>query len=184
MFDDPFKRTFARMDLVVPTAIDPWTLLGGSTTPVDTIPGSLATSGKMDDVIWTTEAVICLVSDRLVEWMIEKQVTGWRLFPLDLAPKSFEGMTYHGLTVTGRSGAVEYWRPADASERDDWRIRIAQSGWDGSDFFLAAGTAYVFATEKVHHLVAQNRIQNVEMTRIDDVRIADVVKRRAKQARG
>ncbi len=176
-FADPFLPRYRRVDLRLPDKLDPWSLLDGSFTQTAPIPVSWATLGALDDVLWTTEAVLGLVSDRFVGWLEEQNVTGWRVFSVVPKDRWAGASTYHGLVVTGRSAPIEYWRDSGTAEREDWRIRIRPSKWDGSDFFLAEGTAYIFTTEKVHRIVSGHHIKNVEMKTLADVRVADVVVR-------
>jgi hypothetical protein len=181
-FADPFNRRYRRADLELPATLDPWSMLDGSATSSTPISACWRTAGETDEVLWTTEAVLGLVSRQFVQWLHEQRLTGWRVHPVDFKEKEASAAAYQVLVVTGRSHAIQYWRRPGAPEAEDWHIRIDPSGWDGSDFFLAEGTAFIFASSKVHHLVKGHGINNVEMKRIADVKIADVVVRRLDDA--
>lgn len=157
-------------------------MLDGSVTSDVPISASWKTAGETDDLIWTTEAVLGLVSPRFVGWLQEEHLTGWRLHPVAFTEREPTASAYQVLVVTGRSGAIQYWRHPTASETEDWHIRLDQPERDGSDFFLAEGTAFIFASDKVRQLMRSHRVKNVEMKRIADVRIADVVARRLDRA--
>lgn len=182
-FGDPFNRRYRRADLELPPTLDPWSVLDGSATSEMSISASWQTAGETDDVIWTTEAVLALVSSRFVRSLQEQHLTGWRVHPVAFTERDAIASAYQVLVVTGRSHAIQYCRPPGARETEDWHIRVDPLGWNGSDFFLAEGTAFIFASNRVHQLVTTRGVKNVEMTGIDDVRIADVVVQRLTRAK-
>jgi hypothetical protein len=181
-FADPFNRQYGRADLELPPTLDPWSVLDGSAGPATPIPVSWKTAGDVDEVIWTTEAVLGLISHQFVEWLEEQRLTGWRVHPVTFGERESNLSVYQVLVVTGRSQSIEYCRPPDAPETEDWSIRVDPSGWDGSDFFLAKGTAFIFASHRVNRLVQNHLVKNVEMKGIADVTIADAVVRRLDRA--
>lgn len=182
MFADPFNRRYRRADLELPPTLDPWSVLDGTATSDMPIPASWKTPGETDEVIWTTEAVLGLVSHRFVGWLEEQRLTGWRVHPVAFTESEPGTSAYRVLVVTGRAHAIQYWRRPGAPATEDWGIRLNPVDWDGSDFFLAEGTAFVFASDKVHQLVRNHGVKNVEMKRFADVKIADAVVQRLKRA--
>jgi hypothetical protein len=47
---------------------------------------------------------------------------------------------------------------------------------------LAGGSAFIFTSDRVHQLVRDHRVKNVEMKRFTDVKIADAVVQRLNRA--
>lgn len=183
-FADPFNRRYRRADLELPPTLDPWSVLDGSATSEVPISASWKTDGETDDVIWTTEAVLGLVSPRFIGWLQEQHLTGWRVHPVAFAEREERsGSGYQVLVVTGRSHAIQYWRRPGGPSTEDWHIRLDLANWDGSDFFLAEGTAFIFASGRAYRVVKNHGVTNVEMKAIADVRVADVVVQRIDRAR-
>jgi hypothetical protein len=128
------------------------------------------------DFVSTTLFSPRLISQRVVDALTARSVTGWRTFPVELEDG---GDGFHGLSVTGTSGPpVQEWSEEVTVPAPTPRGRPSQKLkgvlfdpdlWDGSDLFVPEGTAYVLGTAKVAAALQDIGATNVEVTPITDV---------------
>ena len=172
-FSDPFVRRNRRASLTLSAEQHPWALLRGELLPSQAVPALWASGREETDVVWTTLAVLCLVSERFVNLVTEASLTGWSLFPVSLGASE---KTYHGLGVHGRCGPVSYWRPSgddSIATRELWKMRFDPSSWDGSDFFLPTNSGSILVTDSVQSVLESNGITNLEFKRFVDVEVGN-----------
>lgn len=123
------------------------------------------------DQMLTTEAVICLFSDRVFQVLRENRFSGWRTFPVQLFDKEnkiIEG--YHGLSVTGRCGSLDKPRRVPIPRGKRWwrGLYVKDDFWDGSDVFLPYGTTFVFVTQEVKDALEAIRPSNIAFIRLSE----------------
>jgi hypothetical protein len=132
------------------------------------------------DFAGTTEAVLDLVSDRVIATLREASFTGWTTYPIEIREWNGEPVPgYQGLAVTGRSGAlddslsrIEVLPPhAPGGEAMPHRIGFLfpPETWDGSDIFVPEGSSAVMLTEQVRDALRAIGATNIGFTRIDQV---------------
>lgn len=135
---------------------------------------------RPSDFVGTTEAVLRLVSTRVVDLLHQENVTGWTTYPVEVLSKSgaeIEG--YHGFAVTGTCGPID-----NSKSPRVWRDPVVPGGerhqvwlgfypdltaWEGSDIFGPASTGYIFVTERVKDLLERHKITNLRIQRLTEV---------------
>jgi hypothetical protein len=161
--DETFGLTRAEMQPSHPIKVE-WAM-GGAT------PG---------DVIWTTMAVVAIVSDAVVQLLRSHGFTGWSLYDVSVQNKQGKLIPgYSGLAITGRCGKIDYARTVVVP-----RIRPAgifpigrgllfdPDSWDGSDLFTSAGkVGYIFMVEDVKKAFERAKIRNVSFTQLDQYEV-------------
>ena len=173
---NPFDDRFAYAQLTLPVEVDRWSLLLGEWTPFAAVPAKWATKKRQADIVWA-DALLVMVSDRIVTLFASHGVSGWRTVETTLTGA---GGRYHILVIEGRAGAMRYTQPPNTpvlpgERRPGWRMNFDLDTWDGSDVFVAEGTIYLIVTERVQRLLEQERICNVESTRLDQVLVSDLI---------
>lgn len=134
---------------------------------------------KLQDVLETGTAALYLISDKMKNALTENQLTGWKTFPvrvLDKRGNEIEG--YHGLSITGRSGPLDYSKcpvietrvsPSAPLVKHYVGKYIDLSTWDGSDFFLPEGSYGTIITPKAAHVLTKNKLTNIDLDRLGDI---------------
>jgi hypothetical protein len=157
---------------------DPWALLRSEETtdrPIDLIWDG---AGDLADVLWTTDAVLVLVSDRLAKIFERENLTGWSTWPVTpSSPVAQE--TWRGLAVTGRKGAVRYYRPDSrpnaSRERGGWRMALEPSSYPPFDFSVPDDGAFIIVSERVTQTFKREKVKNVKLTPLADVYVSDAL---------
>jgi hypothetical protein len=138
-------------------------------------------SAKPGDVIWTTMAVVVIVSDSVVQLLRSHEFTGWSLYDVSVRNKQGELIPgYCGLAITGRCGKIDYTRtvvvprvyPAGIFPIGKGLLFEPES-WDGSDLFMpAGGVGNKLMVEKVKKAFERAKIKNVLFTPLDQFEVA------------
>jgi hypothetical protein len=117
-----------------------------------------------------------LLSERLRTELRQSEISGWREFPCAL--KTTQGATvdtYAGLTVTGRSGPIDFGLATvvESAIVNHGPIRRRFRGpdpgldyWDGSDIFLSRGLFAVYVTHRAASVLGS--FSNVVLQNIDE----------------
>ena len=138
---------------------------------------------KLHDVIETGTAILYLISDKM-KFLLEKHsLTGWKSFEIILLDnKKNRILGYHGLSIVGRCGPVDY-NKCEIIEK-----RLSQIGpiskyykglyvgldeWDGSDFFLPKGSFGTIVTRRAADLLGRNKLTNIRLTSLKDVEFSE-----------
>jgi hypothetical protein len=132
------------------------------------------------DLIGTTDAVVTLVSDRLIAILRAREFRGWTTFPVQIFLD--DGSTldgYLGLAVTGRSGPIDDRFSEDAIQpppvsggqpgRALRGLCFEPESWDGSDIFTPEGYAGRFVVEAVKNALEEAGVSNVEFRRLSEI---------------
>ncbi len=137
-------------------------------------------SAKPGDVIWTTMAVVAIVSDSVVQLLRSHGFTGWSLYDVSVRDKQGQLIPgYSGLAITGRCGKIDYTRtvvvprvyPAGIFPIGKGLLFDPES-WDGSDLFTPAGkVGYMFVVEDVKKAFERAKIRNVSFTPLDQYEV-------------
>ena len=117
---------------------------------------------KLRDVMDMTCPPCYLISERLKNILTSNAVTGWKTYPVRVFDnKENEIPGYHGFSVTGRGGEVEY-------TNDDWIHSTPQEKiydirqWDGSDIFTLDNGASIWMTERIYRLLKKEKVTALE----------------------
>ena len=114
----------------------------------------------------------------MIQVLEEHRFTGWATFPIrveGLMAEDFEG--FRGLAATGRSGGFDdgrsrrVVRPGPGGRPAPHRLGLHPhaGSWDGSDFFIPAGTSALCVTQPVRDALLQRRTVGILMERLSEV---------------
>ena len=113
------------------------------------------------------------LSERVQQFFLEHDLTGWVTYPIILHNKAGEVCPgYAGLSITGRCGPIQEERSQPIPKHlkkpgmgDRMGLYFDESSWDGSDFFCPEGeNMWMFATERVKNLFEEYMIKGFEFT--------------------
>ncbi|MCO6436247.1 MAG: hypothetical protein J5J06_04075 [Phycisphaerae bacterium] len=118
----------------------------------------------------------------------EQGFTGWSTYEVKVFGKTDEITGYKGLSVLGRCGPTD-----DSKARLVWvepnpehmgmpglpvtavqqkfGLYFDPDTWDGCDFFLPEGSAWIFVTERVAKALKKARATNVSLTPLPEQRL-------------
>lgn len=131
------------------------------------------------DVVWTDMVVPLVVSQRLIDLLLEQGFTGWGTYPVEVHAKGGElAPGYHGFCITGRCGPMQYEKseviyedmPGGRVPRYKGKYFDPES-WDGSDFFMSTTplTGWMFILEPVKKALARVKVRNLLLRRLDEI---------------
>ena len=170
---DPLSDRFFRGKVQFPASVDRHKLLRGELQPADDLTVASAEGRILRDVIWTDNVSIVLISDRVVHLFRSHHFSGWSTYQVRVHAKGVQ-QNYFGLIVTGRCGPLDRTR-GEWVHKDDVPGRFLrgvffdEQSWDGADFFLPQGTAFIFITERVRDLLVREGVENIRCERLSDV---------------
>ena len=134
---------------------------------------------KRADILGTGTVSLYLISKKFRDVLIENQITGWKTFDVKIYDKKENEIDgYYGLTVTGRSGPMEFKESEIIEKRlvphgplskyyvGCW---IDMQSWDGSDFFVIAQSTHIIISNKVYEIIKANNITNIDMSDISEI---------------
>lgn len=134
---------------------------------------------KLHDMLDTGYVSLYLISEKMKNIFEENNLMGWQTFPiivLDKKGKEVKG--YHGFSVTGRCGPVDYTKCEIIEKRlvptgpicKFYRgLYIGLDKWDGNDFFIPEGTIGIRITTKAADVIKKNKLTNVTMDNLADI---------------
>jgi len=147
-------------------------------------------SGKnLLDILDTGYANLLLISEKLKSVLKENKLTGWKTYPIKLYDKKgLEIIGYHGFSVTGRCGPIQYGKSEIIEKRlistgpvvKFYKgLSFGLESWDGSDFFSPKDTIRIITNEKVFQLMREQKISNLVMEPLDEIktRVAGVLRK-------
>ncbi len=134
---------------------------------------------KSLDILDTGTGSFYLISDKMKCLLEENKLTGWKTFSIKLLDKkNIEIQGYHGLSVLGRCGPINFnnseivYREV-LSYRPPWKFykgyQFDLDQWDNSDFFIPKGRLRTIITEKAANILINNKINNLFLINLLDV---------------
>lgn len=102
-----------------------------------------------------------IVSQKVVDILIENKITGWSVFDVEVEDTDLK---YYGFCVTGKVG------PLTEEKSPGWQkgYKLEYDTWDGSDFFIINDTCFLLVTEKVKRLFEKNEVTNIVFINIKE----------------
>ena len=173
-----FERGALRVRSSAPLPAAPERLTRAEATVATPISFEHDEGTRTEDFLGTTWAALDLLSDRFVE--VLSGFTGWQTYAVVIVGRDGERVPgYHGLSVTGRCGRVEWERservilPAPVPggrTTGGWRgLYFSPSSWDGSDIFVPNdGSTFVIVTDEVRAAAEDARLTNVRFARLTE----------------
>lgn len=163
----------------VPDGINSNALLLGEVVPAGILTLERSEGRALDDVVWTDDVAVVLMSPRLIDGFRAQSFSGWRTYPAHVEANA-KGHEYLGLSITGRSGPIDHDR-GEWVNRDDepGRFRFGLffdvQSWDGSDFFIPHDTLYICITQRVRDYLEAASVKNITCERFADVLTSELV---------
>ena len=138
---------------------------------------------KLEDVLDTGWPSLFLISDKMKAVLEENALTGWKTFGVKvLDKKGQEIQGYHGLSVTGRCGKIDY----SKSEIIEKRLvpnaplgkyykglHVGLDKWDGSDFFLPEKYFGIIITSRAAEVLKKSKFTNIKLENLEEIETPD-----------
>jgi len=138
---------------------------------------------KLTDLLDTGSAYLYLISDNMLNILKENEITGWNTFPVKVFDKkSVEIGGYHGFSIIGKSGAIDYNKseviekslvPGGPISKYYKGQFFGYEKWDGSGFFITEGTFNIIVTKKVMQVLKKAKLSNISFECLTDIEIPE-----------
>jgi hypothetical protein len=135
------------------------------------------------DILDTGTGSLYLISDKLKSILECNNITGWGTFPIKLLDnKENEIYGYHGFSVSGRCGEINYnnseiiYKPyfeggPICKYYKGWQFDLNK--WDGSDLFIPKHVLTIIATNKIENIIKTNKITNFRLIKLMDDEVSE-----------
>lgn len=138
---------------------------------------------KLEDVLDTGWPSLFLITDKMKTTLEENVLTGWQTFEVKvLDKKGQEIQGYHGLSITGRCGKIDY----SKSEIIEKRLvpnaplgkyykglHVGLDKWDENDFFLPEDYFGIIITNRAAEVLKKNKLTNIRLENLGEIEIPD-----------
>ncbi|MCL2072651.1 MAG: hypothetical protein FWH18_01920 [Marinilabiliaceae bacterium] len=138
---------------------------------------------NLQDILDTGWAGLYLISDKMKLILEDNKLTGWKTFDVKVLDKSKQEIQgYHGFSVTGRCGNIDYSKSEIIEKRRVPNgplckfykgLHVGLDKWDGSDFFLPEQYLGTIITSKVSEILKKNKLTNIRLINLADIEIDD-----------
>jgi hypothetical protein len=138
---------------------------------------------KLEDVLDTGWVNLYLISDRMKTVLEENALTGWKIFVVQVMDrKGREIQGYHGLSITGRCGKIDYGKSEIIKKRlvpdtplsKYYRgLHVGLDEWDDSDFFLPEKYFGTIITSRAVEVLKKNKITNIRFDNLTEIETSD-----------
>lgn len=133
---------------------------------------------KLVDILGTGWGTLYLISDKMKTILKENNLTGWKTFPIKLYDKKgIEILGYHGFSITGRCGPVDYQKaeivnrqriPTGPICKTYKGLYVGLNEWDGSDFFIPDKSSFFIVTKKTATALKKDKTLNATLENLID----------------
>jgi hypothetical protein len=134
---------------------------------------------KYEDLLDTFWVSLFLISDNFKNILEENSLTGWKAYPITIIDKKgVEISGYHGFSITGRSGSVDFKKseiiekqhvPNAPKAKYYKGLYVGLNKWDGSDFFLPESYFGIIISSKAANIINENKLTNIKTINLADV---------------
>lgn len=134
---------------------------------------------KLEDVLDTGWASLFLISDKMKAVLEENALTGWKTFAVKvLDKKSQEIKGYHGLSILGRGGQIDFSKseiiekrlvPNGSAVQYYKGFHVGLDHWDGKDFFLPEKYFGIIITQKTVDVLKKNILTNTRIENLAEI---------------
>jgi hypothetical protein len=138
---------------------------------------------KRQDILDTGTASLFLISDKMKVTFEDNKLTGWKAFEVKILNKQGQEIQgYHGLSVTGRCGKINYSQSEIIEKRlvpegplgKYYRgLYVGLDKWDGSDFFLPEKNFGTVITNRAADILKNNKFTNIRLENLAEIEIPD-----------
>jgi hypothetical protein len=144
---------------------------------------------KLEDILDTGWAGLFLISGKLKSVLEDNILTGWKTFSVRVLDKQgHEIKDYHGLSITGRCGPIDY----NKSEIIEKRLvpngplgkyykglPVGLDKWDGTDFFLPEKNFGAIITNKAAEVLKKSKLTNIRLENLAEIETPDFALQKA-----
>ncbi|MEM0941183.1 MAG: DUF1629 domain-containing protein [Bacteroidota bacterium] len=134
---------------------------------------------KLQDVLDTGWASLYLISDKMKAVLEDNSLTGWKTFAVKVLDKKGQEIKgYHGLSITGRCGQIDY----NKSEIIEKRLApngplvkyykglyIGLDKWDNHDFFIPEKTLWTTVSKRAVEVLKKNKLTNIRLKNLAEI---------------
>lgn len=118
---------------------------------------------------------VVLISDRMVNILIEEQLTGWKTYKILFYDNRGETITgFNGFSVIGRGGTYVFspdcpkdWMQCEIKYANKEHRTYDIRQWDGSDFFTISGS--LFSTKRAVDALKKHKISSLLYQPIEEL---------------
>lgn len=138
---------------------------------------------KLEDVLDTGWPSLFLISDKMKAVLEENALTGWKTFAIKaLDKKGQEIQGYHGLSIMGRCGKIDYSKSKIIEKRlvpnaplgKYYKgLYVGLDKWDGSDFFLPEKYFGIIMTSRVAEVLKKSKFTNIKLVNLGEIETPD-----------
>ena len=132
------------------------------TSASGTVIGRVGEGGPETDLVGSGWAGIVLMSERFLELLAQRRVSGWRAVPVEIENDPTL-RAYWLLVITGSAGPIY----GVAGARREGLPALGQyldpAEWDGSDMFVAANWNGTLLTAQCANMLKKARLRNVRL---------------------
>ena len=138
---------------------------------------------KWEDILDTGWVSLFLISDKMKSVLEENALTGWKTFAVKvLDKKDLEIQGYHGLSITGRCGKIDYGKsriiekrlvPNGPLGKYYKGLHVGLDKWDGCDFFLPEKYFGIIITSRASEVLKKNKLTNIRLENLTEIEIPD-----------
>jgi hypothetical protein len=146
---------------------------------------------KLEDILDTGWPSLFLISNRMKTVLEDNNLTGWKTFKARvLDTKGREIEEYHGLSIIGRSGPIDYSKseiikkrlvPNGLLSKYYKGLHVGLDKWDHSDFFLPEFSFGIIVTQRVVEVLKKNKLTNIRFENLTEIETDDYTVKIASQ---
>ena len=124
-----------------------------------------------------------MFSQRIVDVLTLHRVTGWSTYPVDVYGKDGAFVArYHGISIHGRCGPIDGRRSTRVMREYPAGLFPVSKGfffdeasWDGSDFFVPAGTNFKLVSAEVKKTIEKLKARHITFDALDQFLWSDLL---------
>lgn len=134
---------------------------------------------KLQDILDTGWPSLYLISDKMKTVLEDNDLTGWKTFEVKIVDKQGQEIKgYHGLSITGRCGKVDYNKseiiqkrlvPNGPLVKYYKGLHISLDKWDKKDFFLPEKYFGIVTTHKAAEALKKNNLTNIRLENLTEI---------------
>jgi predicted aspartyl protease len=137
---------------------------------------------KLQDVLDTGWSSLYLISDKMKAVLEENEITGWKTFAVKVFDrKEQEIKGYHGLSITGKCGPVDYNKSTEIIEKQlvpngpvvryGKGLYVGLDEWDSSDIFIPEKSGWIVVTKRTAEALKKNKLANIKLENLAEIEI-------------
>lgn len=140
---------------------------------------------KLQDILDTGWPGLYLISYKMKAVLEDNSLTGCKTFDvkvLDNHEQEIRG--YHGLSISGRCGKIDYGKseiiekrlvPNGPLGKYYKGLHVGLDKWDGSDFFLPEKYFGTIITSRTADILKKNKLTNIKLENLAEIETSDFV---------